>query len=86
VPTLWIDLNLSDRGATLDDAMTLRNVLEQRLVEAGASCVGGGVSLDGSSCDIEIQCFNVAAAEQLVRELLNDASLGDAVTFRSRPS
>ena len=83
--TLWIDINLKDEGSTAADALALRNALEQRIKTASAgSVIGGGVSLDGSSCDLEVRCENPAGTEAFVRKILDEASLGHAVNFRRR--
>ena len=83
MPVLWIEIDLSGEGASGSDALDLRNALEQRIVQAGAGrMVGGGASLDGSSCDLEVECVNEGDTEQLVRNIMNEASLGHTVSVR----
>ena len=80
---LWVEINLKDEGCGAVDALALRIALERRLVAASAGTViGGGASLDGSSCDLEVRCENPSATEALCRTILDDAGLGKAISFR----
>lgn len=83
MPVLWVEIDLSGEDASGSDALDLRNALEQRIVQAGAGrIVGGGASLDGSSCDLEIDCSDEAGLEQLVSHITNEASPGHTLSFR----
>jgi hypothetical protein len=80
---LWIEIDLRGQGLSGVDALGLRNAIEKRIVDKGAgNFMGGGVSVDGSSCDLEVRCEDDVGAERLVRQFLDELKLGHCASFR----
>src|SRR5205809_914935 len=82
---LWIEIAIEKGSATALDALSLRNALSKKIADASlGKFLGGGVSLNGSSCDLEVTCSDPMATEQFVRTVLSDIAPTCAVTFATR--
>jgi hypothetical protein len=84
---LWIEIALEKNKYDAAAALVLRNTVRDKIASASlGKFVGGGVSMNGSSCDLEVSCEDAIATQQFVRTLLNELCPTSTVSFTSRPA
>src|SRR5436190_13938670 len=77
---VWIEIAMEKGKYDAAAALSLRNTVRDKIAAASlGKFIGGGVSMNGSTCDLEVSCQDAMATERFVRTLLSELCPSNAV-------